>query len=338
MYKYVIGIDISKLTLDAALVVDGQPQSAVHHHIDNTVEKIAQLFAELGKKNGFSLDECLVCVEATGVYAHPMLTFTAQHGVHLWLESAVRIKKSIGLQRGKNDKADALRIATYAAKNQENARLWKPADATLTAVKNLASLRDRLIKSRNQLTVPVEEFSQMGDTRTAAMLSKAMKSTIRSLEADISAIDKQIKTMIDADENLRELFSLATSVVGIGTQTALALLIYTDGFTLFDDARKLACYAGVAPFVYASGTSVRGRTRVSKMANMDLKTALHMASLTAVKLDVQLRAYYQRKVAEGKSKMSVLNAVKAKLIHRVLSVVKRKQEYENSANFSLFLS
>ncbi len=151
----------------------------------------------------------------------------------------------------------------------------------------------------------------MGDTRTAAMLSKAMKSTIRSLEADIAAIDKQIKTMIDTDENLKELFALATSVVRIGTQTALALLIYTDGFTLFDDARKLACYAGVAPFVYASGTSVKGRTRVSKMANMDLKTALHMASLTAVKLDAQLRAYYQRKVAEGKSKMSVLNAVKA---------------------------
>ncbi|MPR31783.1 IS110 family transposase [Salmonirosea aquatica] len=338
MYKFVIGIDISKLTLDAALIVGGQPQSATHHHLGNTVEQIAQLFSELGKGPGFSLDECLVCVEATGLYAHPLLTFAAQHGVNLWLESAVRIKKSIGLQRGKNDKADALRIAVYAAKNQENARLWKPASATLTAVKNLASLRDRLIKSKNQLTVPVEEFSQMGDTRTAAMLGKAMKSTIRSLEADIAAIDKQIKAMIDADENLKELFALATSVVGIGTQTALALMIYTDGFTLFDDARKLACYAGVAPFVYASGTSVKGRTRVSKMANMDLKTALHMASLTAVKLDVQLKAYYQRKVADGKSKMSVLNAVKAKLLHRVLSVVRRKQKYENSANFSLVLS
>ena len=338
MYKFVIGIDISKLTLDAALIVGGQPQSASHHHLGNTVEQIGALFEELGQKPGFSLDECLVCVEATGVYAHPLLTFTAQHGVHLWLESAVRIKKSIGLQRGKNDKADALRIAVYALKNQENARLWKPADATLTAVKNLTSLRDRLIKSRNQLTVPVEEFRQMGDTRTATMLAKAMKSTVRSLESDITAIEKQIKSMIDADESLKELFALASSVVGIGTQTALALLIYTDGFTLFDDARKLACYAGVAPFVYTSGTSVRGRTRVSKMANMDLKTALHMASLTAVKLDVQLRTYYQRKVTEGKSKMSVLNAVKAKLIHRVMSVVKRKQKYENSANFSLLLS
>ncbi|MPR31934.1 transposase [Cytophagaceae bacterium SJW1-29] len=127
-----------------------------HHHLGNTVEQIAQLFSELGKGPGFSLDECLVCVEATGLYAHPLLTFAAQHGVNLWLESAVRIKKSIGLQRGKNDKADALRIAVYAAKNQENARLWKPASATLTAVKNLASLRDRLIKSKNQLTVPVE--------------------------------------------------------------------------------------------------------------------------------------------------------------------------------------
>lgn len=98
-----------------------------------------------------------------------------------------------------------------------------PADATLTSVKNLTALRSRLIKCQNQLTVPVEEFSHMGDKSMATMLFKAMKSTIRAIESDIAAIDKQVKTMINADENLKELFALATSVVDIGIQTALAL-------------------------------------------------------------------------------------------------------------------
>ena len=262
----------------------------------------------------------------------------AQNQANIWVESGTRIKKSGGILRGKTDKVDALRIAIYASKNQENIRLWKPINSTIDKIKNLTSLRDRLMKSKRKLTIPVEEFRQVGDTKTANLLSKAMSSSVEALEKDIIAIEKQIKKLLDEDADLKELFSLVTSVVGIGTQTAIALIVYTDGFTLFDNARKLACYAGVAPFAYTSGTSVRGKTGVSQMANMTLKTALHMASLTAVKLDLQLKKYYERKVAEGKRKMSVLNAVKAKLLHRVMSVVQRKEKYENSVNFSLVLS
>ena len=338
MYSFVVGIDISKLTLDAVLLRDGKKESALYQHLNNTVEDIEKLFKSFSKVPDFSLDKCLICVESTGVYTYPLLSFVAQNNANIWIESGIQIKKSMGVQRGKNDKVDSLRIATYATKNQENIRLWKPANPTITNIKNLSSLRDRLIKSKNILTVPVEEFNQVGDTKTAKLLSKAMQDSLEALEKDIKAIDNQIKTLLDGDLDLKDLFKLVTSVVGIGTQTALALMIYTDGFTLFDDARKLACYAGVAPFVYCSGTSVKGKTRVSKMANMNLKAVLHMASLSAVKFDHQLKNYYERKVAEGKKKMSVLNAVKAKLLHRVMSVVQRKEKYENSENFSLVLS
>jgi len=96
---------------------------------------------------------------------------------------------------------------------------------------------------------------------------------------------------------------------------------------MMKDARKLACYCGVAPFEYSSGSSVRGKTKVHYMANKKLKCNLHMASLTAVKLDADLKAYYERKVAEGKNKMSVLNAVKNKLLVRVIAVVNKQQDY-----------
>jgi transposase len=338
MYSFIVGIDISKLTLDAVIMTDGSPEKPTHYHLPNTPNEIQKLFKGFAKLPNFSLDKCLICIESTGVYTYPILSFVAQHQANIWVESGTRIKKSGGIQRGKTDKVDALRIATYAAKNQENIRLWKPMNSTIDKIKNLTSLRDRLMKSKQKLTIPVEEFRQMGDTKTANLLSKAMQSSVEALEKDIIAIEKQIKKLLDEDADLKELFSLVTSVVGIGTQTAIALIIYTDGFTLFDDARKLACYAGVAPFAYSSGTSVRGRTGVSQMANMTLKSVLHMASLTAVKLDLQLKKYYDKKVAEGKRKMSVLNAVKAKLLHRVMSVVQRKQKYENSDNFSLVLS
>ena len=338
MYPFVVGIDISKLTLDACMLIDDKKETATHYHLSNTPDALQKLFAGFTKLPDFSLDKCLICIEATGVYTYPMLSFAAQHEANIWVELGTRIKRSSGLQRGKNDKVDSLRIATYASKNQENARFWKPLNTTLEQIKHLTALRDRLIESKHKLAVPVEEFRQVGNVQIATLLSKAMKTSLDSLEKDILAIEKQIKELLDQDPTLKELYDLVTSVVGIGKQTAIALMVYTNGFTLFDDARKLACYAGVAPFEYSSGTSVRGKTRVSKMANMNLKSVLHMASLTAVKFDHQLKDYYERKVAEGKKKMSVLNAIKAKLLHRVMSVVQRKEKYENSVNFSLVLS
>ena len=96
---------------------------------------------------------------------------------------------------------------------------------------------------------------------------------------------------------------------------------------MLKDTRKLACYCGVAPFEHSSGSSVRGKTKVHYMANKKLKCNLHMASLSAIKLDQDLKKYYERKVAEGKNKMSVLNAVKNKLLARVIAVVNKQQEY-----------
>lgn len=130
---------------------------------------------------------------------------------------------------------------------------------------------------------------------------------------------------------LKNLYRLITSVVGIGFVTAINLIIHTNGFTMLKDTRKLACYCGVAPFEYSSGSSVKGRTKVHFMANKKLKCNLHMASLTAVKLDADLKHYYERKVADGKSKMSVLNAVKNKLLARVVACVNNQREYVKRA-------
>ena len=133
------------------------------------------------------------------------------------------------------------------------------------------------------------------------------------------------------DEKLSKKYEFAKSVVGIGFVTAINLMIYTDGFTQMNDVRKLACYCGVAPFDFSSGSSVKGKTRVHHMANKKLKCNLHMASLSAIKLDHDIRAYYERKVADGKNKMSVLNAVRNKLLARVLACVNNEKNYVNKA-------
>ena len=141
-------------------------------------------------------------------------------------------------------------------------------------------------------------------------------------------VDQQIEKLIQADNGLSHLFGIITSVKSVGAQTAAQIIIRTNEFNQIRDPKKFACYAGVAPFVKESGL-FKGKARVSHMANKKMKTLLHMAALVAIVHNPDLKAYYQRKVAEGKNKMSVLNAVRNKLIHRIFACVNENRKYEN---------
>jgi len=127
---------------------------------------------------------------------------------------------------------------------------------------------------------------------------------------------------------------LAKSVPGIGKITAFALLYYTNEFSLFHSGKKLACYCGVAPFARESGTSVKGKSRVSNFANKALKKLLHLAAMAAISSNAELKAYYERKVAEGKNKMLVLNAIRNKILHRLIAVIRRNTPFTNDYHFA----
>jgi len=333
-FKFFIGVDVSKETLDVALLDARQHEQINHVQISNDEESISQLVQGLESANGFDLKQTLFCMEHTGLYNYPLLNFISTHQLNVWVENSVEIKQSMGLQRGKNDRIDAKRIAKYAFKNTDKLRLWQPSRQVVDTLRHLNALRDRLVETKKRLLVPVEEFKEYGDAAMTKLLEKAMAKSVNAINSDLEKLEKQIKKIIDDDNDLKQLYALITSVVGIGFATAVNLIIYTNEFKLFSSVRKLACYCGVAPFEHRSGKSINGRTRLSHFANKKLKTNLHMGSLTSVKLDDGLRKYYERKVAEGKNKMSVLNAVRNKLLARVFAVVKRGTPYEKNYSFN----
>src|SRR5665647_1202707 len=322
-YNYFFGVDISKKTVDITCIIN---QKMAYRQFTNDPEGL-QLLLHWLKELNIAFDQTLFCMEATGLYCFPLTEFLTSNEIDTWIEHAVQIKKATALNRGKNDKVDSKRIAVYATKNLDRLRLWKPMPTTLQKIKHLASLRERLVDTKKRLITPINEFEDIGNKEMAKLLSKTIKNSLAALDKDLKNTEAKIIEIINEDDNLKQLYKLITSVVGIGFVTAINLLVYTNGFTVMKDARKLACYCGVAPFEYSSGSSIRGRTKVHFMANKKLKCNLHMASLTAVKLDSDLKAYYERKVAEGKSKLSVLNAVKNKLLARVIAVVNKQELY-----------
>ena len=132
--------------------------------------------------------------------------------------------------------------------------------------------------------------------------------------------------MVEQNPEVANNAELLQSIPGVGKQTALMFILLSGNFTLFESAKHMACYAGVVPFPNQSGTIIR-KERVSRQANQMLKKLLHLAAMAATRAAGDLREYFIRKVKEGKNKMSVINAIRNKLVHRMFSVIRRQTPY-----------
>lgn len=327
-YQFFVGMDISKHTFDMAVLSVNSTENILHNVFSNDEKGFNEMMKFTTETiPGFNIEKTLFCMEATGLYCNALLYFFQSQQANVWVENAIQIKRSMGIKRGKTDKVDSIGIARYAFKNAELVRLWKPSGVVLEKLKSLASLRERMVETQKRLLTPINELRNAGQEKIADLLYKSIKKSINAIDADLKSIEEKMMECLKEDNSLHHIFSLITSVVGIGFVTAVNLLIHTQGFNVMCDSRKLACYCGVAPFPYQSGISIKGKTKVSHMANKKLKTNLHLAALTAVKFDPQIKAYYERKVLEGKAKMSVLNAVRFKLLARVVAVVNNDKEY-----------
>ena len=328
--KNFVGIDISKSYFDAAVIKAGHPSQSMHAQFLQCPEGFKKMVTWLLQQNVLLNKETLFCMEYTGIYNAGLVNFLVEQKAQLWVEMPLRIKRSAGFERGSDDKTSAIKIAGYAYRHQDQMQLWRPVDSSIEKIKNLIAQRDRVVSAITQLTVPLKELSECGCNKQAKELEKLQRSLVKQLQKTKEAIEGLIVKTVQQDAEITKKTQQVQSVKGIGQVTAVALLVYTRGFTTFANAKELACYCGVVPFVKRSGTSVRSKPSVSPQANKKLKKLLHLCALSAIKSDTEMHAYFERKVAEGKNKMSVINAVRNKLIHRVFAVVRDDRFYEEN--------
>jgi transposase len=172
------------------------------------------------------------------------------------------------------------------------------------------------------------------DSRGSGVLFQVQQEIIKVLDVQITNIEKELSRIIEQDPVLQSLYRLLTSIKGIGAVTATFLIIYTSAFTAFKTWRKFASYCGIAPFPNRSGISVRGKTKVSHLANKEGKTLLNLCAGSAIQYNPELKAYYQRRVEKGKNKMSTLNIIRNKLLARAFAVVSRGTPYVNTMRYA----
>ena len=329
-YKTYLGIDVAKLTLDYCLVTDDQQLE--RGQILNTQKSINSFLKNL-KKAGHDLDQILFVFENTGIYSSLLSLVLSENELDYAQVPALEIKRSLGITRGKSDKVDAKEIAYYAKRNTDKITLSVLPELNLQQLKIIFSEREKTIAS-----IKVFERTMENEMFLSKEVFGSVKSinrqTVKHLKKQLSMLDDKIKKLIREDEILYQQQQLLKSIPGIGEITSVYLLMVTKGFTAFTNGRKFACYSGVAPFEHTSGTSIKGKTRVSHLADKKMKSLLHMVSLTAIKYDPELKDYYTRKKAEGKHTMLVLNNIKCKIVYRIFAVIQRKSNFVNLHKFA----
>jgi transposase len=325
-FNHFVGIDISKIKFDSAIIVDGKREEMVSCNYLQDKSNYDLFLQWVKDQTKSDLDDVLFCMEHTGVYNIALVEYLCSYNLHICVEAPMRIKLSIGLQRGKNDKIDAKRIAWYAYKNQEELNSWQHPREKVRMLKLLLTQRSSLVQAKTSLQSNTKEIVEVG-LKTFAKQLKRYSNSIKGIEKDLVKIDADIKKLVKQDEQLNKRCKQITSIPGMGFITATHLIAYTNEFKTVRDGKQLACYCGVAPFEHTSGTSVRGKTRVSHKANKTLKSLLHMCALSSIQLEGEFKQYYERKKEEGKNSMAVINAIRNKLLLRVTALIRNDSMY-----------
>lgn len=325
MEKVFIGVDVSKLTLDLFVKSNEIEQ---HYQIKNEAKAIRKFLKTFKNESG-----TVIAMENTGRYNFALYEVLASTKLSVYVINALHLKRSFGLVRGKNDSIDSQRICIFIERNFMDLELWNASSIEIQKLSLLNAERRHRVKIRAGLRNQLKDAEQLKNIADKDV-TKLNKQLILTLDKQIKSIEDKILELINSNEQLKSQYDRIQSIPGVGKVLATLMIIKTKGFSDIQSARKMACYAGVVPFEYSSGSSIYRKPRVSTMADKELKKVLHLAALSSIRLKNDLAIYFQRKVAEGKNKMCILNAIRNKIIHRIYALIKNKSVY----NFNLHMS
>lgn len=339
-FKYVLGVDISKQWFHFCLVdhhMNPIQEGQVTNHPDKIFDFITQLHKQLQLQ---SLDELMLCMEHTGLYIQHLVRCWLSKGGRLSVIPATKVTEHLAGPQGwqeKDDALDARRLAEYGIRYKDKLQAWQLKSEVLEKLQRFHRQRERLIKAINVLTVPLEESMEFDTAHIAAQLQANQADSVRALTSDLKKIETALTQVINQEPYLLQLFELIDSVEGVGPVIAREIIISTEAFTKFTpaEAKRYARYAGVTPLNWASGTSVKKRKKTPKRANLKIKSLLTVGAISLIPTTLELGVYYHRKRQQGKAHLSVINAMRNKMILRIFAVVRNQVMYEKNLNLCL---
>jgi len=331
MYEFFVGCDISKKVVDVAYYENGPIYLG---QFSNCSEGFIEMCNALKMITTSDPPTWFVCFENTGIYSKSLVEYLASQMVPFREENALLISKSLGMRRGKNDKSDAIDLCQYCFEKRDSLKTTILSNPLIVKLGRLLSKRELLVKQKTAIKVSFNEQKPFLEPDMLTLFQEQAEQVISLLKEQIKQLEKKIKETMQSDEEMRKNDELAQSVVGIGPIQAAFIIYYSHNFKRFQTARQFASYAGVAPFLHGQSGVKRGTSRVSHLANKNMKSLLGMGAKAAIQFDKEINAYYHRKLVEGKASGLVINNVKNKLIQRVFAAIKRQSPFVKLMNYA----
>ena len=310
-----IGIDISKLTFDVAILNEKEKYN--HHKFSNDEDGFEKLIQFLNRES----DVCVM--EASGPYYLKLATYLSDNKISVSVVNPLVIRRfsQMRMSRTKTDKKDAKIIADYG--RVETPDLWKPEDDYILELRQMQAYTEQLNKSRTGFLRQQEAFKQ--NPINAVAMNESLQNMIDTLERELAIIEFKMIELVS--QHHQKLFEQLTSIPGIGRKTAMQLIVISGGFTKFENAKQLCFYIGLSPRIFESGTSVRGKSRICRMGMSRIRAMLYVCSWTAKKNNKACKELYDRLVERGKPKKLALIAVVNKLLKQAFTIATKNEYY-----------
>ena len=318
----VIGIDISKASFDVSFQRKDEKFSFFKFENKTTGFKKFSKLIDDG-------DHCVM--EATGPYYLFLAQYLFDQGFKVSVVNPLQIKHFVRMRmvKAKTDKKDAMMIALYG--QSEQPKLWKPNEKYIMQLQQNHTAIEGLQKQSTMLNNQLEAFSQIPDCDKAVM--RELRALLKTIKMKITKLETRMLEIVK--EHYGAAFSSLQTIPGIGPKTAIILIAITNNFKKFDDIKKLSAYVGLAPRVYESGTSVKGKGHITKMGNKYLRKLLYLCAWTAKKYNNQCIAMYERLSAKGKPERVIKIAIANKLLRQAFAIGTTLGSYDKKYEKSL---
>ena len=312
------GIDISKDVFDVV------SEKGIHHQFKNT-EKGFKNFLKILSKSSYCV------MEATGYYHYQLAYYLVDNAIKVSVENPLSVKRFIQmkLSKIKTDKSDAKMICEYA--QHVALKLWKGESEAQQKCLQIIRMLSVYSKQSTALKNKIHGENTLGNINTSVI--KSIKRSLKSNKKEVDLLEKELLLIVKKSH--QDLLTRLESIPGLGRKTSLMLIVLTDGFNRFETASALCSYSGLTPTIRQSGSSIKGRPRISKMGNPKLRNLLFMCSFTACQHNKACKAIYDRIVAKGKSKKLALIAVCNKLLKQAFAVAKSGLIYDQNYRSTL---
>lgn len=312
-----LGLDIAKLKFNACLVrADGKLR---HKVFPNNPTGFAQLCDWLARQG---VERVHACLEATGAYGDSLAAYLheAGHTVSIVNPAAIKAYAQSHLSRTKTDRVDAALIAGFCAERKPPQ--WHPPEREVRELQALVRRLESLTEMRTM------EENRLCSGISVAAVKASVEEVLAYLSEQIKKTEALIRDHINRHPGLKQQSELLDSIPGIGETTAAVLLAEVPDTSQYRSARQVAAFAGLVPRERQSGSSVRGRVRLSKIGNARLRKALYFPAVTALRCSPFFQQWAEGLRQRGKSKMAVIGAVMRKLVHLAYGVLKTGKPFD----------